>query len=315
MFRLILAVVGIVLLIAAGVIGLRIVLPVPTQTATIGGAEVSMQVLAMQTSGGPESAPAVLPAELDGVTIANTEALALDPQIAIGAESIEAAPALLAAEPPVLAVPADAVIVPLATSASAQEVVSVPPPALEQRFIELTWPSEFRLGGSGVIRLTFEPMPEGGYTPVAEVDGQQVAATPILLTNRYTTHDAHVMATVAAPTFNVAAATPEEQVMQPGQALSWVWTLSPESAGEQVIALSVTVNWQPKGGGITDSITVWNDVLNVQVGQVFGLTIPQAGLAGTAAAVIGVVLEIPFLDSILGFIWRRRPRRRRRERR
>ncbi len=316
MFRFLLAVIGFVLLAAAVVIGLRVIVPAPTQTVTIGGAEVSLQMLAMQTGTGDGSAPVVLPAELDGVEIANTEALALNPQITVNAaESIESAPSILMAEPPVLVVPGDAVIVPLATAAPALEVVPVSPPTLEQRFIELSWPAEFRLGGSSVIRLSFEPMPEGGYSPVAEVGGQQIAATPILLTARYATHNAQVVAMVAAPAFNVAAATPEQQVMQPGQALEWVWTLSPESAGVQVIALSVTVNWQPKNGGVSDSITVWNDVLNVQVGQVFGLTVPQAGLAGTVAAVLGVVLEIPFLDSILGFMWQRRPRRRRRERR
>ncbi len=304
MWRLLLAVMGFALLAAAVVIGLRALWPVPAQLATVGGADARVMALAMQAeSSGEGDTGEAAPGPPAAIEVYPTAA-AVAPPAALMTEELADAPAEALAEPPG---PVEA----------AESAVALPPePATEQRLIELEWPGEFRLGGSGVLRLTFKPLEDGTIAPVAEFEGSELSATPILLTDRYATHDARVAAVLAAPTFTVAAATPEQQMMGRGQAVEWLWTLVPQEAGEQVIALSVTVNWQPRGGGAVDSVTVWSDALAVQVGQIFGLTVPQAGLAGTVAAVLGVVLEIPFLDNILGFLWGRRPRRRgRRERR
>lgn len=313
MFRLLLALIGFVLLVAAVVLGLRVLLPVPTQSVTIGGAGMAMQALSLQVQGAGDTGEVVMPAELDGAEIVDTEALQLQPQLAPSVlEALPAAPAE-ALEPE--AALSGEVVVPLATAAPGDSGASPPPLAIEQRMIELEWPAQFRLGGSAAIRLAFEPLEGGSMQPVAEIEGNRVVATPILLSDRYDTHDAVAVAMVAAPSFTVVPVVPEEQTLQRGQPVEWLWTLSAEEAGDQVIGFSLTIRWIPRGGGAEQAITVWSDTVTVQVGQIFGLTVPQAGVAGAVAAVLGVVLEIPFLDSILGFLWRRRPRRRRSERR
>lgn len=313
MFRLLFALVGFVLLVAAVVLGLRVLLPVPTQAVTIGGAETTMQALSMQVQGAGGEGEVAMPAELDGEQIADTEALQLQPQIAPSA--LEAQPLAPAEAPELEAALSDEVVVPLATAAPGDSGAPPPPLAIEQRVIELEWPTQFRLGGSAAVRLAFEPLAGGGMQPVAEIEGNRVVATPILLSDRYDTHDAMAVAVVGAPAFTVVPVVPEEQTLQRGQAVEWLWTLSPNEAGDQVIGFSLTVRWIPRSGGAEQVITVWSDTVTVQVGQIFGLTVSQAGVAGAVAAVLGVILEIPFLDSILGFVWRRRPRRRRRERR
>lgn len=312
MLRFLLAIIGVVLLVGGAFLGLGALLPAPTERVSFGGAQMTVQALSMQVESPPGGAPEIaMPVELDGVEVANPQALDLNPQVDIAA--LDAQPAASAPSAQELS---NEVVVPLATMAFTAEGEPPPPaPIVEQRMVELEWPQQFRLGGSSLVRLTFKAMGDGSIQPVAEFEGNTVVATPILLTDRYDTHDAVAEAMLAAPTFAVASATPLEQPLRRGETVEWLWTLSPEEAGEQVLALSITVRWTPRGGGVSDSITVWNEALPVQVGQIFGLTVPQAGIAGTVAAVLGVVLEIPFLDSILGFLWGRRPRRRRRERR
>jgi hypothetical protein len=316
MRRFLLALTGLALLAAAVVIALQLYLPAPTRTATMGGAAMRVPMLIQQwASIGGRTGAITMPAELDGVQIANTEALQLRPQLAVEALAVAAAsPPVALPDEGARAGLDDAVVVPLVPVEAAPGTPSSLASGIEQRLFRLQWPA-FRLGGPSVIRLTFESLPGGGAAPVAAIEVTGSVATPILLTGRYVTHDALVVATLAAPAFRVTAATPEQQVMQPGQPVEWVWTLIPEEDGEQAVALSVTVNWQPKGGGILDSITIWNDTLMVQVGRIFGLAVPQAEIVGVAAAILGVVLEIPLLNRIFGFLWRRRQRRRRRERR
>lgn len=192
----------------------------------------------------------------------------------------------------------------------------------EQRVVELEWPAQFQVGRAGLVRVRLKMLDSGALQPVAEIADNEVMATPILLTDRYATHDAFVTATIVAPDFKVEAVSPAMQPLQRGGEIEWRWMLTADRAGKVVISLGLAISWQPKPGqppGPTN-VPIWGQALQVEANYVFGLfTVPQSSVAGTVLAVLGVVAEIPLLEKFLGLFWRilfgRRRRRDRRARR
>jgi hypothetical protein len=157
--------------------------------------------------------------------------------------------------------------------------------------------------------------------PVAEVAGNEVLATPILITDRYNDFNAFVTATIAAPDFSIQSTSPVTQPMQRGQAVEWRWTLESTESHTSVISLGLAITWQAKTAGQPDgptNVPIWGQTLQVDVNYVFGLiTVPQASIAGTALAVLGFVAQMPllekFLEIFLDLLFGRDRRRRRKE--
>lgn len=172
----------------------------------------------------------------------------------------------------------------------------------EQRVVELEWPRAFQVGRSGAVRITLKMLSGGALQPVAEVAGNEILATPILITDRYATHDAFVTATIAAPDFTVNAVTPLTQQLFPGQDVTWRWTLEADSAQKAVIALGLTISWQPKPGNPLgpQNVPIWGQALQTEVNYVFGLiSVPQASWLGTALGVLGFIAQYPLLEKLL----------------
>lgn len=177
----------------------------------------------------------------------------------------------------------------------------------EQRVVELEWPAKFQVGRSGAVRIKLKVLKDGSLQPVAEVAGNEVLATPILITDRYDTHNATVTATLSAPDFKVAAVSSATQPMTRGGEPEWRWTLRSDSSRTAVIVIGLTLNWEPKSAGAPPAPTnvpIWGQTLQVEVNYVFGLiTVPQASTAGTVLAVLGFVMEIPLLGKVLETLW------------
>ncbi len=178
----------------------------------------------------------------------------------------------------------------------------------EQRVVNLEWPKNFQVGRGGLVRIKLKVLSGGALQPVAEVAGDEVLATPILITDRYATHDAYVTATISAPDFKVKAVTPVDQPMPQGSEPEWRWTLTASNSSNSIISLGLTITWQPKPGSGQAALTnipIWGQTVQVSVDYVFGLiTVPQASTAGTVLAVIGFVSQIPMADKIIEVFWK-----------
>ncbi len=188
----------------------------------------------------------------------------------------------------------------------------------EQRVVEMEWPKSFRVDGADSVRIKLKMLENGALQPVAEIDSHEVVATPILLTDRYDLYVAYVTATISAPDFNVDGIEPAQQVLERGGTVEWRWTLKADHSGSSVIALGLNIYWEPRPGSGATAITapIWGQTLQVDVNYVLGgLTVPQASVAGTVLAVLGVITEIPLLGNILGWFWNVLTGRNRRKRR
>lgn len=175
----------------------------------------------------------------------------------------------------------------------------------EQRIVELEWPRSFRVGGSGTVVLTLKALPSGGVEAVAEIEDNEVIATPILVTDLYNTHNARYSARLVASDFEAEALTPQTQELGRGEEGSWRWSLeAPGNSGTFVINLVINLEWQPKpntGAQVVPSRNIWGQALQVDVNYVFGsITVPQASNVGTVLAVLGFAMQIPLLSEILG---------------
>ncbi|HML23214.1 MAG TPA: hypothetical protein PKD09_16285, partial [Aggregatilinea sp.] len=165
----------------------------------------------------------------------------------------------------------------------------------EQRVVELEWPASLPVGKSGSVRVTLKTLEDGSLQPIAEIADNDVLATPILIADRYDTHNAVVTASLSAPDFDVEALSSADQALSRGGEVAWRWTVEASETGSSVIVINLTLTWTPiQPGGSTISTTIWGQALKIESDYVLGLlTIKQASYAGTALAVLGILAEIP----------------------
>ncbi|MCD4686611.1 MAG: hypothetical protein K8S97_11810 [Anaerolineae bacterium] len=175
----------------------------------------------------------------------------------------------------------------------------------EQRVVELEWPARFQVKRSGSLRVKLKVLDSGALQPVAEVADNEIIATPILITNRYATHDAFVTLTISAPDFSIDSLSNATQQMLPAGAVEWRWTLESDDAQTSVISLSMTISWQPKPDQVNpppapQNVYIWGQTVQVEVVYVFGLiSVPQASILGTVMALAGLVAQYPILEKLL----------------
>jgi hypothetical protein len=172
----------------------------------------------------------------------------------------------------------------------------------EQRVVELEWPAKFQVGRSGSLRVKLKVLDSGALQPVAEIADNEIIATPILITNRYATHNAFVTLNLSAPDFDFETTSPVTQQMFPGSEVEWRYTLEADDAQTSVISLSLTISWISNSGGANgpQDVVIWGQGLQVEVVYVFGLiSVPQASIAGTVLGLVGLVAQFPLLEKFL----------------
>lgn len=331
-------VIGIVFLAAAALILWLAYGPQPSEARTTGGVLYSQQEVAAN----PEALGAVTDTTAGALTVPvrpELSAGALAEMQSLGSAApgeapatvgeVEAAPAAVAGTALttdiVLQSGTEVTVAPLTTtsgmlSADGQGGMgALDAAAYEQRVVELEWPREFRVGRSGSLRIKLKMLEGGALQPVAEVAGNEVLATPILITDRYATHDAFVTATISAPDFTIDWVSPATQALAKGGDAEWRWTLKADSAQASVISLGLSISWQARPGQLPgpQNVAIWGQALQVDVNYVFGLiTVPQASILGSVLGVMGVIAQFPLLEKALEIMLdvlfgRRRNRRRR----
>ena len=222
------------------------------------------------------------------------------------------APALTANSPPAATAPLPAATAPLLSTPAPSPLPNTggggfaPQPAIvEERFIEIEWPSAIRLGDSDFIRLSLVPGPEGSLKPTAEAEGHETEGEPIAIPNLYDTHNVLAVAELSGVGFEIDRAGEIGQPLLPGESAQWTWTIHPKSAGEQVLTLTLKLRFVPKSGGETLERAVWAKLLNVEGRTVLGLSGRAADLLGVLGTISGGLLGFPFADKVYEWLWRR----------
>ena len=176
----------------------------------------------------------------------------------------------------------------------------------ESRLVELEWPARMRLGDSDVIRLSLIPT-EDGYTVKTEFPDHTTDTQDVVVL-RPAGYRVQAAARLEGVGFEFSPQGEQAMDIPVGQPLTWYWSLQPERAGQQRLAVRLSLHWEPldsQQGGRRETL-LYNRALNVQVSSFFGLNRSQAltgglfGLfLGAGMVLFGVVYQPAGLRSVL----------------
>lgn len=175
----------------------------------------------------------------------------------------------------------------------------VPTPIFEKRIVELEWPSEMRLGDSDVLRLSLIPSVDG-YTARAEFDEHPISTqeVPVRRPPGYTLSG---VAHLDGIGFSISPSGDQTRLVPPGEPATWRWTIAPRASGQQRLAVSLLLRWQPDPGisGPVRESLAFDRGLDVQVRALLGFTRPQTFAFGLIGMLFGGG------TSLFAFIWKR----------
>jgi hypothetical protein len=190
-----------------------------------------------------------------------------------------------------------------------------PEPEVEERIAETEWPASMRVGDSDVIRFSLIPAPDGGYVATPEIEGHELEPTPLPLTVVRPGYTGYAIASLSAAGLEAESASPDKQLLTPGQPNVWRWTVSPDEAGDYRVVVNLTLRWEPNAG--TDlpgpfEEAVWSRIMTIEARATLGLSGLQIDWVGLGGSVLGTIAGLPFtkkvLDSLRGRLrqWRGR---------
>ena len=179
-----------------------------------------------------------------------------------------------------------------ATVVATPEVTAVatPPEAplpVENRLVELEWPEQMRMGDSDIARIALIPSQEG-YTVTTEFAEHQ-AVTRTVQVQRPTGYDVSAVGRLDAAGFDQSPTGDQAQALPAGAPVTWRWTLTPRTAGQHRIVVSLLLRWTPLQGaaGAARESTIFSKGLSVNVTSLLGMTTSQSETTGLMGLVLG----------------------------
>jgi hypothetical protein len=192
--------------------------------------------------------------------------------------------------PSVLPTQAPTAILPRTPTAPAP----TPTPFIEERFIEVEWPSSLRLGDSDIIRLALIPS-EAGYSAQLEYPEHTVELEDVDVPY-VSWYEAVAIARMDAVGMDVEPKGDLALHLLVSESIVWRWTIYPQSAGRHRLGLSVRLRWEPLAEGEPIEKSLWQTGLEILVEAPLGLTVPQARALGIAGVLVGSVLALPLAE-------------------
>ena len=153
--------------------------------------------------------------------------------------------------------------------------------------VELEWPQQMRLGDSDIIRLSLIPAQEG-YTITVEFPEHE-AVTRTVEVRRPSGYDLSVMARLDGVGFELSPQGDQAHALPANEEVTWRWTLTPRSAGQQRASVSLKLRWTPQPGtsGAPRESLIYSKGLNINVTALLGMTTAQAATTGLLGMLIG----------------------------
>ncbi len=167
------------------------------------------------------------------------------------------------------------------------EPTPIPTPITEQRTVELEWPPQLRLGDSDVVRLSLIPS-EQGYQLQADYPEHSTDVKDIQV-SRPGGYELFAVARIDGVGFEISPQGERQLFLPIGEGVTWLWSITPRSPGQQRLSIVLYLRWMPLTGGlgmVRESV-VYTRSLDVQVRSFFGLTRGQAMTGGMLGVLLG----------------------------
>lgn len=151
---------------------------------------------------------------------------------------------------------------------------------VEERLVELEWPTRMRLGDSDLVRLSLVPSKDG-YVIVADFPEHPVVTQTVQI-QRPGDYDLSAVARLDGIGFSLSPAGEQAQALPEGQPVTWRWTLTPHAAGLHRLSVTLTLRWTPVAGisAAVREVQVYSHPLEIRVTSFFGMTRNQALMGG-----------------------------------
>ena len=179
------------------------------------------------------------------------------------------------------------------------EVLPAPTGTIEERLVELEWPSAMHLGDSDVLRLSLVPSAEG-YVVQTDYAEHQTDTQPVEITRR-SGYALSGVARLDAVGFDISPQEEQERFIPEGQEVNWQWVLTPRGPGQQRLALILWLRWIPEQDQAAPmrEVEIYSRSLNIDVGSFFGMNRQQAITGGFFGLILGCGLSLFALSGLV----------------
>ncbi len=190
-------------------------------------------------------------------------------------------------------------------TSSAEEPTTVPvpqtqaPAILEERRLNLEWPSVIRSGDSDVVRMTIEVDQQGNLTPTAEIAGHQVRGQTIEIPDVYATHNVLAMARLDMAGVQIAPADMVAQPLLKGRSATFYWSVNPPGVNTYRGTVWLYLRFVPLDGSAPSERAISAQMIEIRSVNFLGLGSTPARFLGIGGTLLGSVLS---LDSLVSFL-------------
>jgi hypothetical protein len=202
---------------------------------------------------------------------------------------------------------------------SSEPTASAPPTALpprgtaqpaipERRRLTVEFPPQIRIGDSDLVRLTLEVDELGNLTPTAEIGGNLVSGEMVEIPNLYESHHVIAEARFDLAGMDVRPADLASEALAPGNSVTFRWSIRPADVGVYRGTIWLYLRFVDKQTGEESRKTVSAQLVEIEAVNFLGLSGNWARTTGIIGSVVGTVIGFPFLEDIVKFLLKRRPR-------
>jgi hypothetical protein len=200
--------------------------------------------------------------------------------------------------------PANVPATPVAAPTAAQ-VIELPPAITEIRMLTLEFPPKIRAGDSDVVRLTLEVDDNGNLTPTVLTEGNVTRGEVIIIPNLYDSHNILAEARLDMAGVDIRPSETISETLLPRQKITFYWSVLPADVGRYKGTVWFYLRFIPKASGMESRQALSAQTIEIEATTFFGLRANPARWLGIAGTFISSVLGLPFLETILKWLWKR----------
>jgi hypothetical protein len=181
----------------------------------------------------------------------------------------------------------------------------LPPSIPETRLLTLDFPPKIRAGDSDVVRLTLEMDENGNLTPTVSSPGNIINGTVVTIPNIYDSYNVLAEARLDMAGVDVRPNDTVSETLLPGQKITFYWSVLPNDVGVYRGTVWFYLHFLPKSTGVESRQALSAQPIEIEATSFLGLRANPARWLGFAGTIVSSVLGMPFLETILKWLWKR----------
>ena len=175
----------------------------------------------------------------------------------------------------------------------------------ETRLLTLDFPPRIRAGDSDVVKLTLEMDENGNLTPTVSQAGNVVKGAVVVVPNLFDTYNVLAEARLDMAGVDIRPGDTVSETLTPRQKITFYWSVLPADVGVYKGTVWFYLHFLPKNGGIESRQALSAQQIEIEATSFLGLRANPARWLGVTGTLVSSVLGLPFLETILKYLWKR----------